>query len=166
MFINVLRDFYIVHYNILMVIAIMLALIVFFITKKNYKGIIIVAILMLALNAAMFIKTNGKAWTRTFYADDEYKEKYLFYSKIYQPEERETLAFSDSVEITFVAGDPEYSWVIYDEDETSHRIFHWCWLDDFMEEFASQDVADIAWGSNKAKAARKSSEQRVGDLDD
>ncbi|GEM_PF-516509 len=162
--INIMRDFYIVHYNICMVFGIMLALAIFFATKKNWKGIIILLVLMIAFNAAIFMRTNGKAWTRTFYTTDEYEEKYLFYGYLHNEDQREYMPVTDSVEFTFVPGNPDYAWVVYDESDDK-RIYHWCWFDDMWEGFKNTSLVDKLWGTEQANAVRNSSEARVGDLD-
>lgn len=162
--IEVLKAFYVVHYNIAMIFVIMLALAIFFATKKNYKGIIILAVLMVIFNIVIFSKTSGKAWTRSFYVTDEYEEKYLFYSYLHGENDREYIPVTDSVEFTFVAGNPDYAWVVYDENEDK-RIYHWCWFDDMWAAFKSTSIVDKLWGTEQANAVRTSSENRVGDLE-
>ena len=78
---EVLKSFYMVHYNFGAVIVLMFLLGIFFAVKKNVKGILILLALIAVINVVVFQKTNNKAWTRDFYATDEYEEKFPLYLK-------------------------------------------------------------------------------------
>ena len=162
--IEILKEFYLVHYNIAAVFFLMLLLIILFAVKKNVKGILILLVLIIAGNIFVYSRTNGKAWTRDFYASDEYKEKYTLWSKVIK--EHETVTFTDSMTFTFSPASEKFPWVIYDNTENSKKIFHWCWVDDAWESFASINLVDKLWGSKQVNAARKSSENKLNDLDE
>ena len=159
---EVLKSFYMVHYNFGAVIVLMFLLGIFFSFKKNVKGILILLALIAVINVVVFQKTNNKAWTRDFYATDEYEEKFPLYLKIVKNPATET--FTDSMQFTFTATDERYPWVVVDATEKSNKIFHWCWVDDAWESFASVSLVDKLWGSKQAHSVRKSSENRIGDL--
>lgn len=161
---ELLKTFYMVHYNFGAVLALMFLLGIFFAVKKNIKGILILVILMAVINVVVYQKTNNKAWTRDFYMSDEYKEKFPLYMKIVKEPATET--FTDSMSFTFTALDERYPWVVVDANEKSEKIFHWCWVEDAWESFASVSLVDKLWGSKQAHSVRKSSENRIGDLKD
>ncbi len=161
--IDVLKNFYLVHYNFGAVFALMLLLVILFAVKKNVKGIIILLALIIIGNVAIYSRTNGKAWTRDFYMTDEYEDKFPLYMKVVKDPVRQE--FNDSTTFTFAANSEKFPWVIVDSHENSDKIFHWCWVDDAWQSFASISLVDKLWGSKQVNDARKSSENRVGELE-
>lgn len=136
--IDIMKAFYSVHYNFAALSILIILLIIFFITKKNYKGVIIAVVVVVALNLAIYKRTDGRIWT----LEDT----------------------STGMVIQFAAASERYPWTY--EDEKTGEILHWCWFEDYWEAFASISLVDKLWGSKQAESARKSSENRASDIGD
>ena len=61
--IDVLKLFYTTHYNLGAVAILLLMLLIFFLSKKNFKGAIIVGVLLIVYNVGIYKRTEGKSWT-------------------------------------------------------------------------------------------------------
>ena len=61
--IDVLKAFYTIHYNFAAVSVLLLALVIFLLTKKNYKWTIIFTAVLIVFNVFLYKRTDGKEWT-------------------------------------------------------------------------------------------------------
>ena len=155
---NIMKDFYLVHSNLLALSIILLALIGFLISKKNYRLMIVSIVVFLAMNIFFYQNTKGKVWERQFFVSDDLSQTYPFWKHFH--DEKDTLEFKDSIVVKFTPAATDGSWVYYDKNDPK-RILHWCWVDEKWSAFANTDI--VAWisGENKAKDMRKSSETRL-----
>lgn len=135
--IDVMKAFYSVHYNFAALSILILLLLIFFLTRKNFKGAIIALVVIIALNLAIYKRTDGRVWT----LEDT----------------------TDGTVIQFAAASDRYPWVA--EDEKTGEILHWCWFEDYWDAFASISLVDKLWGSKQVESARKSSENRAADIE-
>ena len=144
--IDILKLFYTTHYNLGALAILMLLLLIFFLTKNNFKGAIIVLILLIAYNVGIYKRTEGKSWTIEIDPPEAASNGYDSFSKP-QP-----------IKMTFSAT-PE-KWNITDSKGETH---HWCWLDAAWDQVANTDVVAWIWGENSSKKMMKSSESRAND---
>ena len=61
--IDVLKAFYSVHYNFGILALIILLLGIFFATKKMWIFLAIAVVVVLVINVACYMMTDGKSWT-------------------------------------------------------------------------------------------------------
>lgn len=135
---DILSVFYPTHYNFAILSILLVITIIWLLTKKNYKWSIIFLVVLLAFNIAIFKRTEGKSWTIT--VDDDQKGSEMQ---------------SEGKKYTFSA---MKNWTITDEKGTT---YHWCWVEDWWEKFASMDLISAIWGDNKSKKMMKASEERL-----
>ena len=135
--IDVFKAFYSVHYNFAAVSVLLLALVIFLLTKKNYKWTIIITAVLVAFNVLIYKKTAGKAWTITI-----------------EPEEESSNSF---YKMTFST---TKDWTIKDDKGVVH---HWCWVDSYWDQFASMDLVAWIWGENASKKMMKATESHASD---
>lgn len=144
--IDILKLFYTTHYNLGALAVLMVLLLIFFLSKKNFKGAIILVVILIAYNIAIYKRTEGKSWTIEIDPPAAESSGYDSFSKP-QP-----------IKMTFSAT-PE-KWTITDEKGETH---HWCWLDDMWDKVANTDVVAWIWGDNASKKMMKSTENRAND---
>jgi hypothetical protein len=144
--IDILKLFYTTHYNLGALAVLMVLLLIFFLSKKNFKGAIILVVILIAYNIAIYKRTEGKSWTIEIDPPAAESSGYDSFSKP-QP-----------IKMTFSAT-PE-KWTITDEKGETH---HWCWLDDMWDKVANTDVVAWIWGENASKKMMKSTETRAND---
>ena len=144
--IDVLKLFYTTHYNLGAVAILLLMLLIFFLSKKNFKGAIIVGVLLIVYNVGIYKRTEGKSWTIEIDPPEAASNGYDSFSKP-QP-----------IKMTFSAT-PE-KWTITDSKGETH---HWCWLDAAWDKVANTDVVAWIWGENSSKKMMKSTESRAND---
>lgn len=137
---DVLKIFYTYHYNFGALCVLLLLLLIFLLTKKNFRVSIVVFAAIIGLNVFIYKRTEGKTWT--IFVDgpvptDSYSSK------------PEPIAMSFSV---------HKNWTITDEKGEVH---HWCWVDDYWDKFANTDLVAAIWGSNASKKMTKSTESRT-----
>ena len=142
--IDILKLFYTTHYNLGALAILFVFLLIFFLTKKNYKGAIIVVIILIVYNVGIYKRTEGKSWTIEIDPPAATPNEYGSFSEP-QP-----------IKMTFSAT-PE-KWTITDEKGETH---HWCWLDALWDKFANTDVVAWIWGENASKKMMKSTESRA-----
>lgn len=140
--IDILKAFYPVHYNFAALSLLMLLLIIYLLTKKNYKWSIIIFVILFVFNMFIYTRTNHKSWTLT---PEAYTDSYGM-TRMGQP-------------MTFK---PDSNWVnkkgiVFGED----TIHHWCWVDQKWAEFASMDLVAKIWGENSSKKMIKASENHA-----
>ena len=138
---DVLQVFYTTNYNFAAFAVLLLLLLIFLLTKKNYKWSICVLAVFLIFNVAMYKRTDGKTWTITI--------------------EPEKTAVNEDVEPVSMTFSAKKNWTITDDKGVVH---HWCWVDDYWQRFASMDLVSALWGDNKAKKMMKSSEGHASDV--
>lgn len=137
--IEVFKVFYPYHYNIGILSALLVMLLIFLLTKKNYKWSIITLIIVVALNIAVYKRTEGRSWTITL-----------------EPEKTSDPFVTPEVKkMTFSV---HKDWTITDEKGEVH---HWCWVEEYMQEFASVDLVAALWGENSSKKLVQASESHV-----
>lgn len=137
--IEVLKVFYPYHYNIGILSALLVMLLIFLLTKKNYKWSIITLIIVVALNIAVYKRTEGRSWTITL-----------------EPEKTSDPFVTPEVKkMTFSV---HKDWTITDEKGEVH---HWCWVEEYMQEFASVDLVAALCGENSSKKLVQASESHV-----
>ena len=161
-----LLNFYYVHYNFFAVTILLVFLGLFFISKKNYKGLIVALVLTVAFNVFLNSKTSGKAWERQFLASDETPKAILLYDNIVNDSLKVRTDFRDSMKVVFdTKAIPGHNWVVYAQVPNSKevKILHWCWWDDAWEVFSQTDLVAYLWGENSGKKIRGSSEKRMDD---
>lgn len=135
---EVLSVFYSTHYNFAILSILLLILIIWLLTKKNYKWSIIFLVVLLAFNIAIFKRTDGKSWTITIESEKQGSEQQV-----------------ESHKYTFSTAK---NWTITD---SKGEKLHWCWVEDWWEKFASLDLVAAIWGDNKSKKMMKASEERL-----
>ncbi|MBQ3715821.1 MAG: hypothetical protein II892_09635 [Fibrobacter sp.] len=138
---EVLSVFYPTHYNFAALSILLTITIIWLLTKKNYRWTLILLVILVAFNIAIYKRTEGKTWTISF--DEETSES----SEV--QEGPKTYTFS-----------AHKNWTITDEKGKTH---HWCWVEDWWAEFSSIDLVSAIWGDNKSKKMMKASEQRLND---
>ncbi len=138
--IDVFKAFYSIHYNFAAVSVLLLALIIFLLTKKNYKWTIIFTALLVVFNVFIYKKTAGKSWTIEL-----------------EPEEKTSNSFykPEAVKMTFST---TKDWTIKDDKGVVH---HWCWVDTYWDKFASMDLVAWIWGENSSKKMMKATENHA-----
>ena len=139
--IDILKLFYTTHYNLGAVAILLAMLLLFFLTKKNFKGAIIVTALLVVYNVGIYKKTEGKAWTIEIDPPEAGPNEYGSFEKP-QP-----------IKMTFEAT-PE-KWSVTDSKGETH---HWCWVDAMWDQFANTDIVAWIWGENSSKKMMKSTE--------
>jgi len=143
--IDIMKLFYTTHYNLGALALLMLLLLIFFLSKKNFKAAIIVTALLVAYNVMIYKKTEGKSWTIEI-----------------EPEQTESNGYSsyygkpDPIKLTFTAAPGK--WTFTNEKGVT---YHWCWVDDLWDKFASTDLVAWIWGENASKKMMKSTESRA-----
>ena len=140
--IDVFKVFYPTHYNFAALAILLLLLFIYLLTKKNFKWGIITMVLFLALNIAIYKRTEGRAWTITI-EPEKTSDPY------YTPQAKK---------LTFSA---KKNWTITDEKGEVH---HWCWVEDYWQAFSSMDLVSALWGSKSTKKMVKASEGRADDI--
>ncbi len=134
--IEVFKVFYPTHYNFAALSILLLLLFIYLLTKKNFKWGIITFVLLLAFNIFLYKRTEGKAWTITIEPERS--------SDPYYTPQAKKMTFS-----------VKKNWTITDEKGEVH---HWCWVEDYWQQFASMDLVAALWGENSSKKMVKSSE--------
>lgn len=114
-------------------------LLIFLLTKKNYKWSIITLIIIVALNIAIYKRTEGRSWTITLEPEKS--------SDPFETPEVKKMTFSI-----------QKDWTITDEKGEVH---HWCWVEEYMQKFASIDLVAALWGENSSKKMVESSEKHM-----
>ena len=136
--IDVFKVFYTVHYNFGAFSLLLLLLIIFLLTKKNFKWSLIFLAINIAFNIFIWQRTANRVWV----IDDT-------------PEPQNEWDTPSPVTYRFSAPD---HWII--ENDNGEKM-HWCWVEDYMEKFLGFDFVDKLWGTNKAKKLRNASEERL-----
>jgi hypothetical protein len=139
--IDVLKVFYPTHYNFAALAVLLALLLIYLLSKKNFKWGIITLVLLLALNIGIYKRTDGKAWTITLEPEKT--------SDPYYTPQAKKLTFS-----------VHKNWTITDEKGEVH---HWCWVEQYWQEFASIDLVAKLWGENSSKKMVQSTEGRASD---
>jgi len=142
--IEVFKVFYPTHYNFAALSILLLLLFIYLLTKKNFKWGIITFVLLLAFNIFLYKRTEGKAWTITIEPERS--------SDPYYTPQAKKMTFS-----------VKKNWTITDEKGEVH---HWCWVEDYWQEFSSMDLVSALWGSKSTKKMVKASEGRAGDINE
>ena len=142
--IEVFKVFYPTHYNFAALSILLLLLFIYLLTKKNFKWGIITFVLLLAFNIFLYKRTEGKAWTITIEPERT--------SDPYYTPQAQKMTFS-----------VKKDWTITDEKGEVH---HWCWVEDYWQEFSSMDLVSALWGSKSTKKMVKASESRAGDINE
>ena len=142
--IEVFKIFYPTHYNFAALSVLLVLLLIYLLSKKNFKWSIITLILLVAFNVFIYKRTEGKAWTITL----EPKKS----SDPYYTPQAKKLTFS-----------VKKNWTITDEKGEVH---HWCWVEEYWQKFASLDLVAALWGENSSKKMVQSTESRAEDADE
>ncbi len=140
--IDVLKVFYPTHYNFAALAVLLALLLIYLLSKKNFKWGIITLILLLALNIGIYKRTNGKTWTITLEPEKT--------SDPYYTPQAKKMTFS-----------VHKDWTITDDKGEVH---HWCWVEEYWQKFASLDLVAALWGENSSKKMVQSTEGRAEDL--
>ncbi|MBP5769309.1 MAG: hypothetical protein J6W51_09535 [Fibrobacter sp.] len=140
--IDVLKVFYPTHYNFAALAVLLALLLIYLLSKKNFKWGIITLVLLLALNIGIYKRTDGKAWTITLEPEKT--------SDPYYTPQAKKLTFS-----------VHKNWTITDDKGEVH---HWCWVEEYWQKFASLDLVAALWGENSSKKMVQSTEGRAEDL--
>ena len=146
--IDVLKLFYTTHYNLGALAVLMLFLLIFLLSKKNFKFGIIVLALFIAYNVGIYKRTEGKAWTIEI--DPPATESTSGY---------DSYSTAQPIKMTFTATHDK--WTITDDKGVTH---HWCWVDEMWDKFANTDLVAKIWGENSSKKLMKSTESRASDV--
>jgi len=142
--VDVLKLFYTYHYNFGAICVLLLMLIIFFLTKKNFKGAVIVLVLIAAMNVSIYKRTEGKSWTITIQPPKEAATDSYGYNNTPEP-----------IVMTFSV---HKNWTITDNQGQVH---HWCWVDDYWDKFANTDIIASIWGTNASRTMMQSTERRT-----
>ena len=144
--IDVLKLFYTTHYNLGALAVLMLFLLIFLLSKKNFKFGIIVLALLIAYNVGIYKRTVGKSWTIEI--DPPASESNSGFDSYYSKPQAIKMTFSATPE----------KWTITDEKGVTH---HWCWVDEMWDRFANTDLVAKIWGENSGKKLMKSTESHT-----
>lgn len=136
---DVFKVFYPTHYNFAAVSVLLILLVIFLLSKKNFKWSIIVGVILIAFNLFLYNRTANKAWTITV-EPEKSADSYI------QPQAQQ---------YTFSA--PNH-WKAVDE---KGKELHWCWVETYWEKFASLDLISALWGDNKSKKMMQATETRA-----
>ena len=137
--IEVFKVFYPTHYNFAAISILLLLLLIYLLTKKNFKWSIISLVLLVAFNVAIYKRTVGRTWTITIEPEAS--------SDHYYTPQAQKMTFS-----------VHKDWTITDEKGVVH---HWCWVEEYWQKFASVDLVAKLWGENSSKKMVNSSEGRT-----
>lgn len=137
--IEIFKVFYTVHYNFAALSLLLLLLVIFLLTKKNFKWSLIFLAVIVAINVFIWQRTNGKVWSVTE-----------------TPEQ--TDAWNTPIPVTYKFYAPD-QWTVKTENGEEK---HWCWVETYKEKFLSFDFVDRLWGTKEAKKLRETSEERLG----
>lgn len=120
-------------------------LLIFFLTKKNFRGAIVVLVIVVAMNISIYKRTDGKSWTITIEppATANSSDGYGYQDK------------PEPITMTFSV---HKNWTITDAQGEVH---HWCWVDEYWDKFAKTDVIASIWGTNSSKKMMNSTESRT-----
>lgn len=159
---NTLFTFFSVHQNIMALAILFLIVGIWLITKKNYKMFIPVILIFFGLCIGCYQLTEGKTWTREFYSTDELPKSMVIYEHF--NDSIPLIEHKDTLKVTFGIGD-KTPWVVQKLDQNANKqLLHWCWVDDYWEEFSQTDLVAWIWGENAGKKVRGSSESRLNNL--
>jgi hypothetical protein len=136
--VEIFKVFYSTHYNFAALSLLLLLLVIFLLTKKNFKWSIVFLAVIVVINLFIWQRTNGKVWTLTEI-----------------PEETNSWNTPQPVTYKFYAPD---HWKVKTEDGEE---IHWCWVETYHEKFLSIDFVDKLWGTKEAKKLREASEERL-----
>lgn len=140
--IDVMKAFYTVHYNFGAISLLLFILIIFLLTKKNFKWSIIFFAVIIVINVFIYQRTANRSWTVIVpAAEDASNSGY----DSYQEEQKYTFSATKN-------------WTIKTE---KGEVMHWCWVETLMDKFANIDFVDRLWGTKQAKQLRQASEQRL-----
>ena len=137
--IDVFKVFYPTHYNFAAISVLLVLLIIFLLTKKNFKWTIILGVVLIAFNLFLYNRTANKTWTITI-EPEKSEDSYI------QPQAQQ---------YTFSA--PNH-WKQVDE---KGKELHWCWVETYWGKFASLDLISALWGDNKSKKMMRATETRA-----
>jgi hypothetical protein len=137
--IDVLKVFYPTHYNFAALAILLALLLIYLLSKKNFKWGIITLILFLALNISIYKRTDGRAWTITLEPEKT--------SDPYYTPQAKKMTFS-----------VHKDWTITDDKGEVH---HWCWVEEYWQKFASLDLVAALWGENSSKKMVQATEGRA-----
>ncbi|MDR1759647.1 MAG: hypothetical protein LBR60_03865 [Fibrobacter sp.] len=145
MFIDILKEFYLVHYNFAAIAVLLILGIIVFLTKKNFKGALIALALLIGFNVFIYMKSKVY-WNAQGPASK--------FNNVLVIEE-------DGKEISvYSCWDKKSSGWVYVKPEKinpKHKE-HNCWVECSEEDFANTNVVDKLWAADKAKAMKKASE--------
>ncbi|MFA6623579.1 MAG: hypothetical protein WCS54_05655 [Fibrobacteraceae bacterium] len=140
--IDVMKAFYTVHYNFGAISLLLFLLIIFLLTKKNFKWSLIFFAVIIVINVFIYQRTANRSWTVIVpAAEDASNSGY----DSYQEEQKYTFSATKN-------------WTIKTE---KGEVMHWCWVETLMDKFANIDFVDRLWGTKQAKQLRQASEQRL-----
>lgn len=140
---EVLKTFYTTHYNFGALCLLLVLLCIFFFSKKNFKGGIIVLAVVIAMNVFLYKRTEGKVWT----------------IQIDLPPVDSGFGYKETPEPIIMKFSVHKNWTITDEKGEVH---HWCWVDAYWDEFANTDIVAKIWGENSSRKMMNSTESRAG----
>ena len=139
--IEVFKVFYPTHYNFAAITILLILLLIYLLSKKNFKWSIISLVLLVAFNVAIYKRTADRTWTITIEPEKS--------SDPYYTPQAKKMTFS-----------VKKDWTITDEKGEVH---HWCWVEEYWQQFASIDLVAKLWGENSSKKMVKSTEGRASD---
>ena len=142
--IEVFKVFYPTHYNFAALTILLVLLLIYLLTKKNFKWSIITLVLLVAFNVAIYKRTADRTWTITIEPEPS--------SDPYYTPQAQKMTFS-----------VHKNWTITDEKGEVH---HWCWVEAYWESFAGTDIIAKLWGSKSKKKMIESTESRASDINE
>jgi hypothetical protein len=142
--IEVFKVFYPTHYNFAAVSLLLVLLIIYLLTKKNFKWSLIFLAILMAFNIFIYKRTADKVWTITIAPEKS--------SDPYSTPQAQKMTFS-----------VKHNWTITDEKGEVH---HWCWVEAYWESFAGTDIIAKLWGSESKKKMIESTESRASDINE
>lgn len=135
--IDVLKAFYTIHYNFAALSLLLFLLIIFLVTKKNYKWMLIFLAIFVVFNVFLFKRTDNKTWTIV----------------LDPPKTDNPYDYAEGKKLSFSV---KKNWTIKDPEKDT--VYHWCWVDQNWEEFSQMDLVAKIWGENSSKKMIKASE--------
>ena len=139
--IEVFKVFYPTHYNFAALSILLVLLVIYLLTKKNFKWTLIFLALLIAFNVAIYKRTADRTWKITIEPEPS--------SDPYYTPQAQKMTFS-----------VHKNWTITDEKGEVH---HWCWVEEYWQSFASIDLVAKLWGENSSKKMVQSTEGRASE---
>ncbi len=145
---EILKEFYLVHYNFAAISLLVVLGIIVFLTKKNFKGALIALVLLIGLN--VFIYMQSKVYWNAQSPTSGFNNVLVL-----EEDGKEIFVYS-----CWDRKKSEWTFVQPEKIDPKHKN-HSCWVECYEEDFANTNVVDKLWAADKAKTMKKASEGQL-----